>query len=121
MQYDSSTLSNILSQRLPSKKNAVASAKKWLGKIRKGGDLPKEEHFVISSQHFDADCFERDLKLSIVCIYAVRLKCFVNIGCQIKDYIVSLVIFGKKYFVRVPLENLFLVILISSGVAFQGL
>ena len=50
------------------KSKRPSARKQWLANIKRGGELSKEEHFVICSQHFDEDCFERDLKISIACI-----------------------------------------------------
>ena len=58
--------------RLPSKNKRPSIRKNWLANIKGGAELPKEEHFVTCSQHFDEDYFKRDLKVSIVCIYTVR-------------------------------------------------
>ena len=77
----SSTSSEITFHRLPSKNKRPSIRKKWLANIKRGGELPKKEHFAISSQHFEEDCFERDFKVSVDCIYTVRLRCFVSIGC----------------------------------------
>ena len=105
----SNTSSEITFHRLPGKNKCLSIRKKWLANIKRGGELPKEEHFVICSQHFDEDCFKRDLKVSIVCIYTVSKRCFVNIGySQGKDCIVSLEIFVESI-CRKPMGSLFLV------------
>ena len=51
----SSTSSEIKFHRLPSKSKRPSIKKKWLVNIKRGGELPKEAHFVITSQHFDED------------------------------------------------------------------
>ena len=38
--------------------------KQWLNNIRRVGDLPKDKSFYICSEHFENDCYERDLKVS---------------------------------------------------------
>ena len=58
--------------RLPSKNKHPSIRKKWLANIKRRGQLPKEEHFIICSQHFEEDYFKRDLKVSIDCIYTIR-------------------------------------------------
>lgn len=45
---------------LPSEKKSALRSK-WLQNIRRGGKLPKT--LVICSEHFEKDCFERDLKV----------------------------------------------------------
>ena len=59
----SSTSIEILFHELPSKSKRPSIKKQWLINIKRGGELPKEEHFVICSHHFDEDCIERDLKV----------------------------------------------------------
>ena len=78
----SNTSSEITFHRQPGKNKRPSIRKKWLANIKRGGELPKEEHFVICLQHFEEDCFERDLKVSIDCIYTIRQRCFVNVGCS---------------------------------------
>ena len=78
----SSTSSEISFHGLPSKSKRPSIRKQWLAIIKSGGELPKDEQFVICSQHFDEDFFERVLK--VVCIYTVRQRCFGNIGCSLK-------------------------------------
>ena len=68
----SRTSSEILFHKLPSKKKCPSIRKQSLAIIKRGDELPEEENFVIFSQHFYGDCFIRDLKVIIVCIYKVR-------------------------------------------------
>lgn len=80
----SSKSSKISFHKLPSKNKRPSIREQQLANIKRGGELPQEEHFLICSHHFDEDCFERDQKVSNVCIYTVRQRCFGNIGCSIK-------------------------------------
>ena len=45
-----------------SKRKHPSIRKQWLANIKRGGELPKEEHFNISSHHFDEGCFKIDCK-----------------------------------------------------------
>jgi len=36
----------------------------WLANIKRDGKLPRDENFFICSNHFEEDCFQRDLKVS---------------------------------------------------------
>ena len=67
----SNTSNEITFHRLPSENKRPSIRKKWLANIKRGSALPKEEHFVICSQHFEEDCFKRDLKVSIDFIYTI--------------------------------------------------
>ena len=68
----SSTSSEITFHRLLSKSKRPSIRKKWLANIKRRGQLPKEEHFAICSQHYEEDCFEKDLKVLIVFIQSDR-------------------------------------------------
>ena len=68
----SNTSSEITFHRMLSKNKRPSIRKKWLAIAKRGGELSKEEHFVIYLQHFEDDCLERDLKVSIDCIYTIR-------------------------------------------------
>lgn len=46
---------------LPSEKKA-SLRKKWLQNIRREGKIPKS--LAICSEHFEKDCFERDLQVT---------------------------------------------------------
>ena len=47
-----------------SKRKHPSIRKQWLANMKRGGELPKEEHFNISSHHFDEGCFKIDCKYS---------------------------------------------------------
>ena len=68
--YGFSNRSNTLSESsfhgLPNKSKCPSIRKRWLANIKRGGELPKEEHFVISSHHFDKGCIEVDLKVLFI-------------------------------------------------------
>ena len=38
----------------------------WSNNIRRAGELPKDKSFYICSEHFEDDCYERDLKVSVL-------------------------------------------------------
>ena len=50
--------------RIPCQRTRSELRKKWLLNIRRDGQLPKDSCFVICSEHFEAECFERDLRVS---------------------------------------------------------
>ena len=75
---------------LPSETKSTLRSK-WLQNIRRDGKLPKT--LTICSQHFENDCFERDLKV-IELLMAVFLILYFN--CGVKRYITELIIFLFK-------------------------
>ena len=59
-----SNSSSLSFYQLPSQHKRPELRKKWLLNIRRDGILPKDRSFFICSEHFEKDCFERDLKVS---------------------------------------------------------
>ena len=54
---------------LPTKEKNNDLRQKWLANIKREGDLPKDENFLICSDHFEEHCFQRDLKVKLPCLF----------------------------------------------------
>ena len=50
--------------QVPSEKKNKSLRKQWLVNIRCDGQLPKDNSFYICSDHFEENCFKRDLQVS---------------------------------------------------------
>ena len=55
---------NIRFYQVPSEKKNKSLRKQWLVNIRRDGQLPKDNSFYICSDHFEENCFKRDLQLN---------------------------------------------------------
>ena len=55
---------NIRFYQVPSEKKNKSLRKQWLVNIRRYGQLPKDNSFYICSDHFEENCFKRDLHVS---------------------------------------------------------
>ena len=61
--------------KIPSAEKSNEIRKRWLTNIRRAGDLPKDSGFFICSNHFEQECFQRDMmvrsfnKLTIFCFF----------------------------------------------------
>ena len=61
--------------KVPSADKDSNLRKQWLHKIRREGKLPNDKSFYICSDHFQDECYQRDLEVSLVKeIYPVLTK-----------------------------------------------
>ena len=51
--------------QVPSAKHNPTLRKQWLHNIRRDGKLPKDKSFYICSDHFEEECYQRDLQVRI--------------------------------------------------------
>ena len=49
--------------KIPSEKNNKVIRDQWLHNIRRDGDLPKDSGFYICSNHFQENCFQKNLQV----------------------------------------------------------
>ena len=52
--------------KVPSADKDSNLRKQWLHKIRQEGKLPNDKSFYICSDHFQDECYQRDLEVSLV-------------------------------------------------------
>ena len=57
------TINRCYFHQIPGEGRNKELRKRWLNNIRRAGDLPKDRSFYICSEHFEADCYERDFKV----------------------------------------------------------
>ena len=57
--------------KIPSEEKKPELRKIWLQNIRRAGKLPQDQSFFICSNHFEKDCFVRDLQ---VCLDNIFIK-----------------------------------------------
>ena len=53
----------LLFHQIPGEGRDRELRRRWLNNIRRAGELPKDKSFYICSEHFEDDCYERDLKV----------------------------------------------------------
>ena len=77
----SSEKPSLLFRQIPSGTRDKQLRTRWLNNIKRDGELPKNNSFYICSEHFEDECFERDLK--------VRFK--------FSSYLVRMGYYNRKY------------------------
>ena len=68
--------------QVPSEKKNKSLRKQWLVNIRRDGQLPKDNSFYICSDHFEENCFKRDLQLRVVHILHCKSRKILIIAIQ---------------------------------------